>query len=101
MSAHDHIALDAPVTEGTARLLLKQLQRIEVLLGSASRKKSYTLHEAAERLGVAHSTLRVQANKGKIHAVKQDPENPASTWLIPDKEMQRLESLYIRNMKVA
>ena len=43
-----------------------------------------TLNEAAARLGVAASTLRVQIRKGKLHATKRGRDH----W-VTDGEIER------------
>jgi excisionase family DNA binding protein len=50
-------------------------------------KKTYTLREAAEVLGLAPGTLRVQVHNGRLKATKVDGIVPH--WVITDKEVLR------------
>jgi hypothetical protein len=49
--------------------------------------KSYTLREAAELLGMAPGTLRVQIHNGRLEARKQDGIVPH--WIVTETEVKR------------
>jgi hypothetical protein len=73
--------------------VLERLDRIEEKLNLSSEKETYTVEEAASRLGRSPWTVRQWCNKQQVKgAVKVHGKGRTGEWRIPHEELVRLQN---------
>jgi hypothetical protein len=75
-------------TEEKMRLTMKLVRSVT---GNTAPQATYTVNEAAHRLGLAAFTIRQNCNKGFIRASKVSGAGTKGEWRISEIELQRFE----------
>src|SRR5262245_10457580 len=75
------------------RLLLDMMGRIENRLAISVQKETYTISEAAKRLGKSDWTVRQWCNKGQVEGAKKiHGQGRTGEWRIPHDSLLRLQN---------